>query len=36
MGVPTGAQRAKDTTSVVEDEDSILGLDQWVKDPILP
>ena len=33
LGVPVVAQQAKNPTSIQEDEDSILGLTQWVKDP---
>ena len=36
MGVPVVAQRAKNPTSIHEDEASIPGLDHWVKDLALP
>ena len=35
LGVPILAQQDKNPTSVQEDETSILGLTQWVKDLVL-
>ena len=36
MGVPAVAQQVTNLTRMHEDEDSIPGLSQWVKDPGLP
>ena len=35
LGVPTVAQRIKNQTSIHEDGGLLLGLTQWVKDPVL-
>ena len=35
-GVPTVAQWVKNPTSIHEEMDSIPGLTQWLKDPVLP
>ena len=35
-GVPAVAQQAVNPTSIHEVSNSILGLTQWVKDPVLP
>ena len=35
-GVPTVAQQVKNPTSIHEEMDSIPGLTQWLKDPVLP
>ena len=34
--VPIVVQQVKNPTSIHEDMGSILGLEQWVKDPVLP
>ena len=36
FGIPIVAQRVKNPTSIHEDEGSIPGPAQWVKDPVLP
>lgn len=35
-GAPIVAQRVKNPAGIREDVGSILGLNQWVKDPALP
>ena len=35
LGVPVVTQQVKNPTSIYEDSGSILGLTQWVKDPVL-
>ena len=36
LGVPVMVQQVKNPASIHEDEASIPGLVQWVKDPMLP